>query len=166
MFWGVTLPVGRRRGTLHEGKRSDDLSSIFPNLKIAHGMDKVRFEAELIEGHKGVTVVLVPFDPEERWLRKPFRLEGRRHGWLVTGSANGVKFDGYIGERWNRFFIIIDSGLREAAQVTVGDTLEMVIEPTSSARVFAQAREQSKVTTAPKKPRTDVTDPPKSYRLR
>ena len=26
-------------------------------------MDKVRFEAELIEGHKGVTVVLVPFDP-------------------------------------------------------------------------------------------------------
>src|SRR6185436_6292187 len=102
-------------------------------------MDKVRFEAELIEGHKGVTVVLVPFDPEARWSRKPLRLDGRRHGWLVTGSANGVKFDGYVGERWNRFFIMIDSGLREAAQVAVGDTLKMVVEPTSSARAIEHA---------------------------
>src|SRR5215475_9281062 len=52
----------------HRNDVTDPLSSIFPNHKIGHGMDKVRFEAELIEGHKGVTVVLVPFDPEERWL--------------------------------------------------------------------------------------------------
>jgi Domain of unknown function (DUF1905) len=122
-------------------------------------MDKVRFEAELIEGHKGVTVVLVPFDPEERWSRKPVRLDGRRHGWLVAGSANGVPFDGYIGERWNRFFIIIDRSLRDAAKVAVGDTLRMIVQPTSSARALAQARAQSKMTTAPKNPRTDATDP-------
>jgi hypothetical protein len=128
-------------------------------------MDKLRFEAELIEGHKGVTVVLVPFDPEESWSRKPLRLDLRRHGWLVTGSANGIKFDGYIGERWNRFFIIIDRSLREAAQVAVGDTLEMVVEPTSSAGAFEQAREQSKVTTAPKKPRMDAINPSKNLRL-
>jgi hypothetical protein len=129
-------------------------------------MNKVQFEAELIEGHKGVTVVLVPFDPEERWSRKPVRLEGRRHGWLVVGSANGVGFDGYIGERWNRFFIIIDSGLREAAKVAVGDTLRMIVEPTSSVHALAQARAQSKMTTAPKRPRTDAIDPPENYRLR
>jgi hypothetical protein len=129
-------------------------------------MNKVQFEAELIEGHKGVTVVLVPFDPEERWSRKPVRLEGRRHGWLVVGSANGVGFDGYIGERWNRFFIIIDSGLREAAKVAVGDTLRMIVAPTSSVRALAQARAQSKMTTAPKRPRTDAIDPPENYRLR
>ena len=129
-------------------------------------MDKARFEAELIEGHKGVTVVLVPFDPEEKWLRKPLRLDPRRHGWLVTGSVNGAKFGGYIGERWNRFFIIIDSDLREAARVTIGDILQVVVSPASSARVFAKAREQSKVTTAPRKPRTDAIDPPKNYRLR
>jgi hypothetical protein len=128
-------------------------------------MDKVRFEAELIEGHKGVTVVLVPFDPEERWSRKPVRLNPRRHGWLVAGRAAGVGFDGYIGERWNRF-IIIDSGLREAAKVAVGDTLRMIVEPTSSLRAFAQARAQSKMTTAPKKPRTDAIDPPENYRPR
>jgi hypothetical protein len=27
--------------------------------------DKAEFRAELIEGHKGVTVVIVPFNPEE-----------------------------------------------------------------------------------------------------
>ena len=122
-------------------------------------MEKVRFNAELIEGHKGVTVVLVPFDPEKMWLQKPIRLYGRRHGWLVTGSANGIKFDGYIGERWNRFFVIIEPGLREAARVTVGDTVKMVVEPTSSSRVFAKACEQSKVTTQPKRPRTDAINP-------
>ena len=122
-------------------------------------MNKVEFEAELIEGHKGVTVVLVPFDPEERWSRKPVRLEGRRHGWLVVGRANGVKFDGYIGERWNRFFIIIERDLRDAADVSVGDTLKMSVEPTASSRALAQALEQSKVTTQPKTPRGDAIDP-------
>ena len=84
-------------------------------------MRKVEFEAELIEGHKGVTVVIVPFDPEEAWSQKPVRLDPRRDGWLVTGTANGVRFDGYIGYRWGRFFIIIDLELREAAGVSVGD---------------------------------------------
>ena len=128
-------------------------------------MKKVQFEAELIEGHKGITVVLVPFDPEERWSRKPVRLEGRRHGWLIVGSANGVGFDGYIGERWNRFFVIIDSNLRDAAGVAVGDMIRISVEPTSSARVLARAREQSKVTTAPKNARKDAIDPEK-YRLK
>src|SRR5215475_5851698 len=127
-------------------------------------MKKARFEAELIEGHKGVTVVLAPFDPEQRWSEKPLRLDRRRHGWLVAASANGVKFDGFIGERWNRFFIIIDSDLRDAANVAVGDTLKMSVEPTSSARVLARALKQSKVTTAPKTPRSDSIDPAE-YRL-
>ena len=125
-------------------------------------MDKVRFEAELIEGHKGVTVVLVPFNPEELWSRKPVRLDPRRDGWLVAGRANGIAFDGYIGQRWNRFFIIIDSCLRKAAKVAVGDTLSMIVEPTSSGCALAQARTQSKMTTAPKKPRTDAVDPPEN----
>jgi hypothetical protein len=80
------------------------------------GTSTVQFEAELIQGHKGVTVVLVPIDPEQRWNLKPVRLAGRRQGWVITGSANGVEFDGYIGERWNRFFIIIEKDLRDAAE--------------------------------------------------
>jgi len=119
----------------------------------------MQFEAELIEGHKAVTVVLVPFNPEESWSRKPVRLAGRRHGWLITGTANGVKFDGYIGERWNRFFIIIDGGLRDAARVKIGDKLRLTVVPAFSARVFERAFEQSKVTTEPKVRRQDALGP-------
>jgi len=122
-------------------------------------MNRVEFEAELIEGHRGVTVVIVPFDPEEKWSSKPVRLEGRRHGWLVVGSVNGVRFDGYIGERWNRFFIIIDRDLRDATKAVVGDTLKVSVEPTASARILERARNQSKVTTAPKIARPDAIDP-------
>lgn len=75
-------------------------------LTIRPRMDKAEFNAELIKGHNGVTVVFVPFDPEEGWSRKPVRLHERRHGWLIRGTANGIPFDGYIGERWGRFFIV------------------------------------------------------------
>ncbi len=121
---------------------------------------KREFNAELIEGHKGVTVVIVPFDPEQVWSEKPLRLDPRRHGWLVRGSVNGVPFDGYIGERWSRFFIIIGPELRAAAKVSVGDTLRMIVRPTATMRALAHAREQSKKTTAPKTPRADAVEPP------
>jgi hypothetical protein len=122
------------------------------------GVVKAEFEAELILGHKGVTAVIVPFDPEEQWSRKPVRLDPRRDGWLIKGTVNGVRFDGYIGQRWNRFFIIIDPDLCDAAHVSVGDKLSIIVEPTMSLRTFARAREQSKVTTAPKKGRPDAID--------
>jgi hypothetical protein len=35
-----------------------------------------------------------------------------------------------------------------------------VVEPTTTAKAFAKAREQSKVTTAPSKGRPDATEPP------
>src|SRR5689334_12588817 len=92
-------------------------------------MRKARFEGELVEGHKGVTAVRVPFDPEAVWRQRPFRLAGRRHGWLVTGTANGARFEGYVGERWNRFFITFDERLRDAARVRVGDVVTLVIAP-------------------------------------
>ena len=120
--------------------------------------DKAEFDAELIEGHKGVTIVVVPFDPEEGWSQKPVRLDGRRHGWLITGTVNAAPFEGYIGERWGRFFIIIEPAVREAARVSVGDKLRMIVQPTSKVQVFRKAVAQSKVTTAPRKPRADAID--------
>jgi len=117
----------------------------------------IRFEAELILGHKGVTVALVPFDPEQQWNLKPVRLAGRRHGWVITASANGAEFDGYIGERWNRFFIIIEKELRDAAEIEVGDTVKMNVHPTSNSKAFTKAFAQSKVTTQPKVARSDAT---------
>ncbi len=120
---------------------------------------EMRFEADLFEGHKSVTAVLVPFDPEKTWRRRPVRLDPRRDGWLVKGTANGTPFEGYVGYRWKRFFLIIDDELRKAAKLSIGDSVSMVIEPTESASALAAAREQSRVTTAPKKGRPDAIDP-------
>jgi hypothetical protein len=114
------------------------------------------FEAPLIEGHKGVTVVLVPFDPVEVWHAPPVRLAGRRHGWVITGTANGARFTGYVGERWNRFFITLDEGLRAAAKVQVGSVVTMAISPTASRKAYLAALRQSEVTTQPGKPRPDA----------
>jgi hypothetical protein len=123
-------------------------------------MTKERFEAELFEGHKRVTAVIVPFDPEDVWQLKPVKLDPRRDGWLVKGTVNRTRFEGYIGYRWGRYFIIIDPELRSAAKVAVGDALSLVVEPTSTARALAKARELSKCTTAPKKGRADAVEPP------
>jgi hypothetical protein len=122
-------------------------------------MARKRFEAELVEGHKGVTVVVVPFDPEKEWSRKPVRLAGRRHGWLVRGTLDGVAFDGYIGERWGRFFIQVDRELRQSADVSVGEPVAVVVEPTSDPRVLERALLQSKRTTQPKTARVDAIQP-------
>lgn len=123
-------------------------------------MSKARFQAELIEGHKGVTAVIVPFDPEAVWRQKPVKLDPRRDGWLVKGTVNKVRFDGYIGQRWGRYFILIEPELREKAKVAVGDKLELVIEPTATLKALTKAREQSKVTTAPAKGRSDARPAP------
>lgn len=122
-------------------------------------MSKERFEAALFEGHKGVTAVIVPFDPEQVWGLKPVKIRPRRDGWLVKGTVNATRFDGYIGFRWGRFFILVEPELRSAAKVSVGDVLSIVVEPTTTAKTLTKAREQAKVTTAPKKGRADANEP-------
>jgi hypothetical protein len=121
-------------------------------------MKKARFESELVEGHKGVVVALVPFDPEAVWKLKPVRLDPRRDGWLVKGTIDDVPFDGYIGYRWNRFFVIVDPDVREHAKARVGDRVAVTLEPTLDLKSLARAREQSKLTTAPKKGRADAIE--------
>src|SRR5438874_1185874 len=86
-------------------------------------MKRARFTGELVEGHRGVRAVIVPFDPEEVWRVKPHRLAGRRHGWLVKGKLNGKAFDGYIGERWGNFFITVTEG-------EAGDPVAVELQPT------------------------------------
>ena len=108
------------------------------------------FKAELFEGHKGVVAVLVPFNPEELWKQKPVKLAGRRHGWLVKGSIDGKPFDGYIGLRWDRFFIMVEAGLKPGAMVTVK------VQPTDAPATLTKAIDQSRITTQPKKARADL----------
>ncbi len=121
-------------------------------------MDKAEFDAELIEGHKGVAAVIVPFDPEEGWSQKPTRLFERCHGWPISGTVNRIRFEGYVGERWGRFFIIIDDELRKRAGLSIGDKAHLVVQPTTSRRAIEHAIEQSKLTTQPSKARSDAIE--------
>jgi hypothetical protein len=121
------------------------------------GVSKVGFAAPLVEGHKGVTVVIAPFDPREVWGVAPVALDARREGWLVTGTMNGAAFNGWIGFRWGRYFIIVDAALRKAAKVGVGDEVEVVVRSTTSAKALAVAKEQAPLTTAPGKRRSTAT---------
>jgi hypothetical protein len=56
------------------------LSSISLNRTLGAGMDKVRFEAALIEGHKGVIVVLVPSDHARNYAVSRHHNGHRLHG--------------------------------------------------------------------------------------
>jgi hypothetical protein len=120
---------------------------------------KTRFDAELVAGHKGVVVAVVPFDPGAAFDRKPTRLAGRRHGWPVRAAVNGVSFDGYVGERWGRFFLALEDRVRGDAGIAVGDVVTITIAPSTDAVVVAAAIEQSKITTQPSKPRPDAVPP-------
>jgi hypothetical protein len=76
----------------------------------------------------------------------------------VKGTINDVPFDGYIGYRWNRFFVIVEADLREKSKAGPGDLVDLMLEPTRDLKTLARARQQSKQTTAPKKGRTDAVD--------
>jgi uncharacterized protein DUF1905 len=112
-------------------------------------MSKEKFTAQLIEGHKGVHAVIVPFDPQEAWGTKPVKIDPRRDGWLIRGTINGLRFLGWIGYRWGRFFIIVDPETRETLRVKAGDRIVFVVEPTGSEAAMKIAREQARLTTAP-----------------
>jgi hypothetical protein len=114
-------------------------------------MSKAKFTAELFEGHKEVHAVIVPFDPQEVWGEKPVKIDPRRDGWLIRGTINNVRFLGWIGYRWGRFFIIVDPETRETLSVKAGDSIVFVVEPTESEAAMKIAREQAKLTTSPSK---------------
>ena len=93
---------------------------------------KQTFDAELLMGHKGAGVH-VPFDPEEVWGIPPgpiaSKVYGRRPGHLVEGLMNGHPFEGWIGHRWGRYFLLVDEDLQDAAGVAVGDTFSVALVP-------------------------------------
>jgi hypothetical protein len=98
-------------------------------------MSKQTFETELMMGHKGAAVI-VPFDPAELWRVEPVQVPsaeyGERPGFLVAASIEGFRFDGWIGSRWGRFFMIVSPQVRKAAKVSVGDVVHVEVTPRGS----------------------------------
>jgi hypothetical protein len=52
-----------------------------------------------------------------------------RTGHLVRGFVNGVPFEGWIGRRWGRFFLLVDEAVQRRAGAGIGDMLQVVVEP-------------------------------------
>jgi hypothetical protein len=91
--------------------------------------DQQRFKAEIQKGHKGEAVV-VPFNPARVWDAKAVEVPPPcRLGYLVAGTLNGCPFEGWIGFRWGRFFMLVPEELRGAAGVSIGDEVQVVVGP-------------------------------------
>lgn len=106
-----------------------------------------RFHAEILEGHKGITAIIVPFDPADEWKTKPEPVEGPyKTGHLVKGTLNDAAFEGFIGKRWGRSFILVDAALQKRAGAKVGDVAVVKVTP--------RAPSKPKALTPPKKKRS------------
>jgi hypothetical protein len=87
-----------------------------------------RFKGEILLGHKGAAVE-VPFDPSERWGIAAEPLWRGRRGHVVSGRLNGKPFTSSVVSRMKRFWVLVDANVLRAANVSVGDTVEVALEP-------------------------------------
>lgn len=96
------------------------------------------FQAEVVVGHKDTHVVIVPFDPAQRWpdarpvpLSRDDDPRGGR-GWAVTGTVDGAPFDGFVGRRYGRSYLILSPGFRQARQIDEGDVVDVELAPANA----------------------------------
>ena len=88
-----------------------------------------RFRAEILDGHKGPAVI-VPFDPAKTWNAEPAKVPAPwKSGYLVKGKMNEKAFEGWIGNRWGRSFILVDEGLQGRMRAKVGDVVTVAVVP-------------------------------------
>ena len=90
---------------------------------------KQEFHAEILNGHKGAAVI-VPFDPAKIWEVEPAALPNPwKSGFLVQGKMNQTAFEGWIGHRWRRNFILIDKALLRRMRASIGDVVLISVTP-------------------------------------
>jgi hypothetical protein len=92
-------------------------------------MKRKRFKAEVRSGHKEQHAVEVPFDPAWAWDTDPKSLWPERKGHGVKGKLNGCAFESFIVPRSGKFWMLIDESLKQKAKVSVGDTVNVSVEP-------------------------------------
>ena len=91
-------------------------------------MKPEKFKGKILSGHKGAAIE-VPFDPATQWAIQAGKLRPGRRGHLIQGSLNGVHFESAIVPRARRFFVLLDEELQQAAKVSIGDIVEVTLEP-------------------------------------
>jgi hypothetical protein len=100
-----------------------------PASKQAAGAPSVkRFRAQVERGQGSVCAIHVPFDVE-----KAFGARGRVP---VRGTLNGAPFRGSLFPMGGRHFFVVNRRLREAADVSGGETVPVTIERDTEPRVI------------------------------
>jgi hypothetical protein len=87
------------------------------------------FKAQILSGHKEDNAVEVPFDPAWAWGIDPKPLWRGRKGHEVKGKLNGCAFESSIVPRAKKFWLLINQGLKQKAKVSVGDVVNVSVEP-------------------------------------
>ena len=97
-------------------------------------MKKQTFKAEVLSGHKGCAVQ-VPFDPEELWHSRAVAIFPGRRGHQVRGTVNGTTFESALVARAKKHFLLLDAATLYAARASVGDTVDVSLEPMGRGKV-------------------------------
>ncbi|AKJ07436.1 uncharacterized protein DUF1905 [Archangium gephyra] len=84
-------------------------------------MRQEKFETVVGAGHMGLVFIQIPFDPSVVWDVR------RRH--FVQGRVNGSPFEGEVGFRRRKFYMLLDEELQRVARLSPGDAVEVVIAP-------------------------------------
>jgi hypothetical protein len=84
-------------------------------------MEAAEFTSVPISTDRGHVRLPLPFDPRERWGRRP------RH--YVEGTVAGTPFVGSIGFSGGTVFLVLSAEFRRKAGIAVGDEVAVRISP-------------------------------------
>jgi hypothetical protein len=84
-------------------------------------MREEKFETAVEVGHMELLYIRIPFDPAVSWEARP------RH--FVRGRMNGCPFEGEVGFRRRKFYMLLDEELQRAAKLVPGELVQVALEP-------------------------------------
>jgi hypothetical protein len=88
----------------------------------------VRFESEVLDGHKGLAFEL-PFSPPTRWGLSEVALRPARRGYRVQGSVNAVRFESVVVPRAKRFWLLVTDEMKKAGRLRAGSSVRVSVGP-------------------------------------
>jgi hypothetical protein len=94
-----------------------------------------KFTAEVVEGHGGVRAFYVPFDPGLVWgsslvtWTHPLFDGEKRKGYPARIKIGDYAYDGFIGYRWKRHFVLVDEPMIAALGIDAGDEVIAEVWP-------------------------------------
>ncbi len=118
-------------------------------------MSEVRFDAVVIDGHKGAAVE-VPFDPAERWSTTPVTIAPGRRGHPVEGKLGKTPLQSHVVARSRKHYLLLDAKLLKTAGASIGDRVKVVLKPAREASRTAKASRGAAATGAARDPRIDA----------